>query len=303
MANNSNLVGGMSVANGQNFDLGKWLQSLTQPVNIDPNKIPGGQQYAQDTGQTQPTLHPIAQAAEDGAVKATKEQAYQAVLQGGTDVAKHIVDQYGSGTIDPQQALNTFKSIIPQDSSSINTVNIPNKDNNFGYKPDNSVSAFFNMLGITPTPEAQVLLTQAAANRQKIAAGQPAEIAVPQAQAAEIQQKIAGAVPLQPADVVKLNVDTYGAALKANQDAYTNSNTEVANLSKTLDILQQGRSTWGKAFGGNTDIMNQIKAVIAAKTAENQKIGKNQKTLMDNAPSISGEKENKSSGFKVIGVR
>lgn len=141
------------------------------------------------------------------------------------------------------------------------------------------------------------------ATAQKVIAGQPSEIAVPEAQAAEINQKIQGAVPLQPADIVKLNIDSYSAALKANQDAYANSNAEVANLTKTLDILQQGRSSFGKAFGGSSDIMNSLKQVIAAKTAANQKISKNQDILMKNAPKVTANVDNKNSGFKVIGVR
>lgn len=131
------------------------------------------------------------------------------------------------------------------------------------------------------------------AKAQQIESGQPAEIAVPLAQAAEINQKIAGAVPLQQADIVKLNVDTYGAALKANQEAYTNSNAEVANLSKTLETLQNSRSVLSKSIGGSTDFMNQLKAVIAAKTLENQKIGKNQKMLIDNAPKVGNSEPNK----------
>lgn len=273
-------------------------QSL-DPLDIIRTLLDSSNVQQQNSLNSQDKVQATQNAYQKGVAKALSEQGYKHgtdALAAGVDphkIANHETMQPQQQ--DPAQVLSSLVNQAPKQDSQA--------QNNFGYKPDNPVSSFFNMLGITPTPESQLLLTQAAANRQKIAAGQPAEIAVPLAQAAEINQKIAGAVPLQPADIVKLNVDTYSAALKANQDAYANSNTEVANLTKTLDILQQGRSTWGKAFGGNTDIMNSLKQVIAAKTSQNATIAKNQKRLMDNAPVVGDKQDNKSSGFKVIGVR
>lgn len=281
MTNIQSLSGQNSVA-GNPLDIFKALIDLVG----NSNEVVQGANNLDAQGKTQQNQN----AYQKGVAKALSEHGYkhgtEALAQGAdpNEIASHDMMQ-------PTQPKDVLSSLVnPPTQNSIG----------FGYQPDNPVSAFFNMLGIQPSPDSQLMMTQSAANRQRIAAGQPAEIAVPQAQAAEINQKIAGAVPLQPADIAKLNIDMYSAALKANQDAYANSNTEVANLTKTLDILQQGRSTFGKAIGGSSDLMNSLKQVIAAKTAQNANIAKNQKILTENAPAIN--KDNKSSGYKVIKV-
>lgn len=72
--------------------LQEFIQSRQQGTQPTQN------QSTQSTPQSQPqVLHPIQQAALDGAVKATKEQSYQAVQQGGPSVAQHIVDVFGGG--------------------------------------------------------------------------------------------------------------------------------------------------------------------------------------------------------------
>lgn len=299
------LQGGMSVSNpnGNSNSSNAVLGNPLELLNAIIGTVQNSKELQKNAASLDSTDKAIQQrnAYQKGVDKALSEQGYKhgtEAIQSGmnpNDIATHDMMQSQQNV--KQNPTSILSNMI---NPSTNTENPTNND--FGYKPDNPVSAFFNMLGFQPTAEAQVLLTQAASNRQKIAAGQPAEIAVPQAQAAEINQKIAGAVPLQPADIMKLNIDSYSAALKANQEAYANSNAEVANLAKTLEILQQGRSTFSKAFGGSNEAMNHLKSVIAAKTAENQKIGKNQKMLMENAPKVGGN-NTQSSGFKVIGVR
>lgn len=246
------------------------------------------------------------------------------VMKNGTDAARQLVDHHdalmqnmtqngfmGDQSYSSNQAPQSqqgFQEIPPPSQGESGTSNIPSTQGDSTINQINK-NVMKQLIELSKNPGNFFTASTKQAqmsnllNIQRMAAGQPADIAVPLAQAAEINQKIAGAVPLQQKDIVDLNVGTYKAALEANQQAYANSNTEVANLSKTLDILQQGRSTWGKTFGGNTDIMNSLKQVIAAKTLENQKIGKNQKILIDNAPTVAKNSKNESSGFKVIGVR
>lgn len=288
----------MGNTQNQNIDLGSLLQSLLATRTVDQSKIPG---ESQDAAPAKPNAY------QKGVEKALSEQGYkhgaEALASGvnPNDIVSHEAMQppgSPAGDIRPltitgnaqnqQDGNNALAQIVNQPSQLPNTPQVP------------LTGLLSKLLGVDLQPDVTGQRLQNQASVQKIQAGQPAEIAVPQAQAAEINQKIAGAVPLQPKDIIGLNVDTYTAALKANQDAYTNSNTEVANLSKTLEILGQQRSGFGKAIGGNTDLMKSLKQVIAAKTMENQKIGKNQKTLMDHAPKVGNQPE---SGFKVIGVR
>lgn len=257
------------------------LDVLKVLLDSSNNKQQDSLNAQQNTAQTQ-------NAYQKGVNKALSEQGY-----------KHGADALAAG-VDPTDIANHDK-MQPQGQSSPNqtlsnlvTPNTAAQAQAMPNIPDGGIiGGLLKAVGFGMTPEMMNSVSNYSATKQRVDAGQPNDIAVPLAQAAEINQKIAGAVPLQPADIIKLNVDTYGAALKANQDAYANSNTEVANLTKTLDILQQGRSTWGKAFGGNTDIMNSLKQVIAAKTAENQKISKNQNVLMNNPPSINNPNGNK----------
>lgn len=269
----NNIVGGilgalldLAVPNAA-ADTQKQADAMSRPVNPTTN------------------LHEDQAAALQGVLdKHDKAQAEEAFASMGPDTARQLLDHHYSTM--PEQENSTA-------TSNSTKANVPNVQ---------GMGLLSKLLGMDLQPEVAAQRLANSATMQKLQAGQPAEIALPQAEASEIQQKISGAVPLQPKDIMDLNIASYSAALKANQDAYTNSNAEVKNLTDTLNILQQGRSTWGKAFGGNTEIMEQIKSVIAAKTAENQKIGKNQKVLMDNAPKV-GSQESKSSGFKVIGVR
>lgn len=115
------------------------------------------------------------------------------------------------------------------------------KSEDYGYKPDNPVSAFFNMLGITPTPEAQLTLTQAALNRQRLAAGQPSEIALPQAQASGLLQEQAGQKPIQPYEAAQLRAGQNTAQITAMQDAIT-------NLQKRRDALNAEFEQEGKTL-------------------------------------------------------
>lgn len=262
--------------------------SLGNPLDIlkvlldTANSAQQVQQQAPSVGQEAQTIA-TRNAYQKGVDKALQEQGYkhgsEAVMSGmdPNEIANHP-------SMQPQgQGAQALAALVNPNTAPVNQIpQVPN------------TGLLSKLLGIDLQPELTAQRLSNAGAVQKIQAGQPAEIAVPLAQAAEINQKIAGAVPLQPADIVKLNIDSYSAALKANQDAYANSNTEVANLSKTLDILQQGRSTFGKAFGGSSDIMNTLKSVITAKTAVNQQIGKNQAILMNNAPKVTGQKSDNS---------
>lgn len=244
---------------------------------------------------------------QDGVNKALKNageaHATQALQQGAdpTAIANHPVMQNN----DPTQILTSLiangivqKSMQNQSSSPSSDVstpaatNAPVQNNNFGYKPDNPVSSFFNMLGITPSPDAQLALTQAAKNRQLIAAGNPGEIAVPQAQAQELQQRIAGAEPIQPKDIADLNRQTYSATIQAANDAWQRNTDEIKTMQEQYKALQEGRSGFSKGIGGQTKEMNAMQKVIISKMKQNQQHLSNMQTLFNNPPSAVSENTN-----------
>lgn len=248
----------------------------------------------------------------ESALKKTGEQHTIEALQQGVS-PDHIIQQSGIGDNQQQNPQDILAKLVNQgiSTSGFTTSDIPNQaiqtvDPNGRSVMGNILNTLGNFTGINPMNAAvDSLRLSNMGQAQNIASGQPATIGLPQAQIKELEQKISGAVPLQPAEVARLNIDSYTAALQANQQAYANSNTEIQNLNQTLNILQQGRSTVGKAFGENTDIMKALKQVIAAKVSANANIAKNQKVLMNNAPQIksNGEESSSNSGFKVIGVR
>lgn len=111
---------------------------------------------------------------------ANKKHAEEFVQSQGVDqaaalVALHNLTSRGmSQNSDFQQTIQQPVQQNIQQPVQKNTQQINN--NQYGYSPDNPVSSFFNMLGIQPTAQNQVLLTQAKMNRQKLAGEEPLQV-------------------------------------------------------------------------------------------------------------------------------
>lgn len=260
---------GNGIPEGKPIDFGALLKQLISPNAPDASTAQGAlgpatlTQLGNSGNSTADAIGPYQQ----GVAKALKDfgqkHVQDAVAAGAdpiADIQNHPVMNYPSPSVDPTQIL---AGVVANHLANQQEPTNSQSNNNYNYKPDNPISSFFNMLGITPTPEAQVLLTQAAMNRQKIAAGQPADIALPQAQAdysqklsQQVQQKMLGQEPIQPSDIAtikanvnKLNFDALNASsqrldadMKTRQDAIEASQKTI-NLMGQIGGLFSGTGT------------------------------------------------------------
>lgn len=128
------------------------------------------------------------------------------------------------------------------------------------------------------------------ATTQKLAAGQPAEIALPQAQAnysgqlsQEVQQKIAGQVPLQPADLANIRggLNTLSLdSLKASSDKIEKDIEQARQIAdlhqKTINLMGHA-GAWFSGSGqavakGAQDSLDYINKLQTAKAKVDAKI-------------------------------
>lgn len=269
------------------------LKSLMDNSNIQQQNNLAGQDQTQQTQN----------AYQKGVNKALSEQGYKhgaEALQAGVDpnsIATHNVMQpptTPAGDIRPlningnnqsiSDPLQLLSSLVAKNLSSQEQVNqIKTKDNNqdkntnnWEYKPDNPVSSFFNMLGFRPTPENQVLLTQAAMNRQKIASGQPAEIALPLAQTAnqnalgEYQRLTnSGQKPIDPEQYMSAYSQMYQKAYEAHASV-AKTGGDIAKTSQDLmkSTADQTRNAVEKAMGSQSkESQATLESAIAAQKA------------------------------------
>lgn len=258
-----------------------------------PNASADTQNKANQMNQAQ-TLGPYQEGVKKALKQAGETHATEALQQ---DVPpQHIEQQSGLSQNDPMQVLSgliaTHLTNQIQDNFTVQQ-NPVQQDKKQDFNQTNPVMDFFAKIGITPTPQAQLLLTQAAMNRQKIAAGQPAEISLPQAQTQEIQQKIDGAEPIQPKDIATLNRETYSATIQAANDAWQRNTDEIKTMQEQYKALQEGRSGFSKGVGGQTTQMKAMQQAIIAKMKQNQQHLSNMQTLFKNPPRASSENTQK----------
>lgn len=287
---------GMAVStNG--FDIGKWLQDVVQKLNTPNNN---------NSSQGGMAIHPVQQAAIDAAVSKTKKLTNDAIDMAGkhgVDVAKHIVDinsNFGGQQPQPLDVNSLNTNSIPTPNNSSQSIDAQSQINNNilnrllqASKGTTFLQRFSDNLakmegGVTQSDQLNNL-----ANIQRLAAGQPAEIAVPLAQAAELNQRIAGAEPIQPKDIAELNRQTYSATIQAANDAWERNTNEIKTMQEQYKSLQEGRSGWSKGVGGQTKQMKDLQQTIIAKMKQNQQHLSNMQTLFKNPPNAVSENPSK----------
>ncbi len=254
------------------IDIGSLLQGLLANRGIDPSKIPGN-----GTQDSQPQLHPTAQAAQDGATKAIKELAYNATMQGGPDVAKHIVDTYATppqtpagdislkigapkSNIDPTQLLSGLiaanmtggqTSTAPAPASQPQLTPIQQQAQNIvspqGIHP---LGMLLNLIGNVSGMSAanQAINSVKLANlgeAQKVIAGQPAEVALPAAEAGLKQAELSAGTPAanvaltkQQIAQSKAEIGLRGKEIKAGYYK-AQSERDIQNIQRLTDRRKQ----------------------------------------------------------------
>ncbi len=188
-------------------------------------------------------------------------------------IAAHVANQ--SQSTQQQTTQNNTNQLAPIQQQALDIVS----------KPNNFIQAFGQAFNNASGANQQQLQNLAAA--QKIAAGQPAEIGLPQAEQQAIQQKMAGQEPLQPTDIAtikanvnKLNLDSLNmssqrldADLKTRQDAIEASQKTI-NLMGKLGGMFSGTGTtitpMMKQLQKEIDNIKQVKARVDAKIANFQ---------------------------------
>lgn len=199
---------------GNPLNLLKALSDLAQ----SSQQVESGANIVNKEGTQSAQRNAYQKGVEKALKQAGESHTVEAIQQGVP--AEHIVEQAGltqqPQQNDPIQILSGLISMAGQNK--IDTVQQNNAQqpvtSNYSYQPDNPIAKFFNMIGFQPTPENQVLLTQAQMNRQKMSAGLPSEIALPQAQAALNtsdtalkQAELAAGAPQANVDLTKQNIE------------------------------------------------------------------------------------------------
>lgn len=185
---------------------------------------------AQDS--TQQTRNAYQKGVDSTLKKLGEAHAAEAVQQGISpmDIANHPM-------MSDQQQQDPHKLL----SSLIATAAVPKtQGDNTGAAQSNPVLDFFAKLGITNTPENQVLMTQTALNKQKLAAGNPAETALPAAQATGLLQEQAGQKPIQPEQQAQFLAGQNTAQLNAMND--TIQRLQARRDALNTEFEQEGKS-------------------------------------------------------------
>lgn len=182
----NNWQGDKTPMQGQSIDANAILRLLLQPNAADPSTVANnlGPATLKQLGNIGATTEQAIGPYQQGVAKALKalgeQHATEAAAAGvsPTDIQNHEImnNQQDQST----KVLSSLLSMVPknngfQENPTPEQVPITQQrnQNNYGYKPDNPVSAFFNMLGITPSADTQLMLTQAQMNRQKIEGKEP----------------------------------------------------------------------------------------------------------------------------------
>lgn len=264
------------------------LMSLLQP-NANPQDAQNGLGPAtlKQVGNVGVTAQQATGRYQQGVAKALKDygikHATEALASGANpvDIQNHPLMQDNSqeqGQIDPN-AMAVLSALISKNApASTGAVSSPTAtpDSTGAYNPTNPIDKVFTALGITPSPDSQALLSEATLNRQKASAGNPSEVAVPQAQAAAINQKLQGKEPLQPADYASivggmntLKLDALKTASQKMDDDLKERQAEIDTSQKTINMM--GRL--GGMFNGSGQTVTQASAA-AQKEIQKIKLAK-----------------------------
>lgn len=231
-----------------------WLGSLyTQAQNANTGA-------SADTTQNTPQLPPAHQAAVDGAIQGIKKAASEAATTGGLDAANHIINLATSSGIgnnlggSQPTPLDMNSLTAPSQQAPALQAPATQQSSTAISGQSNPVIDFLTKLGFAQTPSNQLLLSQVALNKQKSAAGNPSEVALPQAQADLLNQKIQGKEPLQASDYANivggmntLNLDALKTASQKMEDDLKERQSEIDTSQKTINMF--GRL--GGLFSGN----------------------------------------------------
>lgn len=273
----------------------------------------GTDAQASQPQDNQPQLHPIAQAAQDGAVKATKEQAYQAVLQGGPIVAKHISDMYGSGNDSnflptqptPAQAVNTLKGILPAQTSSTPTADPIQQQASNIVSPQSGFHPIGDVLNLLGTITGVSALNQGIKGiqldnlekAQKLTGKVPLQQSDIDKATLETNQKINQALTVPPTQAEKLqNAAAYaGYKTTALKDMLDNNNTAQTQQSEILKNMQGYSSWFNKPFGAMPkeaqQAVTKLKQLQLERLAVASELNKHQNLLASGGVSTSPFKE------------
>lgn len=259
---------------GQPIDFGALLKQLITPTaNPQDAQNALGPATLKQVGASGKTASDAVGPYQEGVAKALKDLGQQhvqeAVAQGAdpvNDIQNHHMMQQSSqspeastgGSIDPNQLLAGLLAVHLANQPVQSSTNSKAKSN---YGSSNPVTDFFAKLGITPTPSNQVLLSQAVLNRQKLAGEvpvQPADQAsqdLLKSQSGEILQRMLGQVPIQPYEA---------ATLRAGQNT-----AQVTALKDTMEGLQKRRDDL------NTEFEAELKTMTASGKLMNLVKGQN----------------------------
>ena len=285
-----------------NVDVGSLLQKLIASVNNSAQNGSGGFNGTSPSNQTsEQILHPVQQAALDGAVSETKKMAAEATRAGGPAAATHIVNQFGGGSPVPggNGASGSFQMPTGQTQPSSNASTQPSV--NQQQPVDVSSVKATPDEGQTPTQyqQANKLLQQQALqeaqpknwlqrftdqfNQRTGGITQADRIANMQA-----MQKIVGGEQLQPKDIATFNSEQWRAGLDATKSSLA---AEAQNMSNLVDLHSKLEATKGRPhqlLGWPSDDQNKVVGKINESYDNVGTLIGNIKSFTDNPPKFSG---------------
>lgn len=263
--------GGMAVANGNGTDLGTLLQGLIKQAQT-PNS--GGQnQGGMAVNAYQKGVNKALQQA--GEAHAT--QAVQAGMN-PNDVANHPMMQGGPEQTQQVQ-VPTGQPQQPQTSS------IPDNINQLNQK-----TAYNTALKAYQSSLPQNFMQRFSQNFTKMTGGVTQADQLANSQAI---QKIAGAEPIQPEDVAKMNIEARKAALEASSQAISADTNKMTAYTDLIPKLEADKGWWAKANAApSQDQKNLISGMATTAKDLNQRL-LNHDTLINNINPSAQQTSNK----------
>lgn len=273
MAADNNITQDSDQGNLPQFNIGELLGSLLKPTP-SPDSAQGalGPATLSQLGNVGATTKDATGPYQKGVAKALQQYGQMhgtQALQSGMspqDIQNHEIMTGGNQNNINPDAMAVLQKLVQgnqQQPQSQTQTQTQNTNSNGDYQPQNGISSFFNMLGFTPTPKNQALLAEAQATRQKIGAGQPAEISEPAARTAnynaltEMQNLTnKGQKPIDPEQYL----NAYSGMYQKAYDAYSKDEEAGAKLTQEAldqynDLSDKARNGFQKGFGIQTKPM------------------------------------------------
>lgn len=275
------------------------LTRLISPNAADPSTAANnlGPATISQVGNAGKTTADVVGPYQQGVVKALKELGQQHVQEAHAagmspeEIQNHPIMNQGQD--DPSKILINLLSTIqsqngPQNLSSPQssaTTPIQQQAMTAIQPSTGPLGKFFDMIGATNAVRGSQLDNLSKA--QNIM-GQTPEQQVYKAQTTELNQKIAGAEPIQPKDIATLNRETYSASIQAANDAWQRNTEEIKAMQDQFKNLTDVRGPLQK-FGGQTSEQKKLQKLIIAKIQQNQQHLTNIQTLIQNPPKAVNE--------------